>query len=95
MTTMLEALAARYKVQISLEEVEELQKNKTRATDLAPMGTEVPSRAQNRIRSGRASRRAYRNQQAAQAVGGVAGHWTRATLKPADYHMCKVVPNKS
>lgn len=90
MTTMLEALAARYKVQISPDEAAELQSNKTRSTDMAPMGTEVPSKRQNSARSGRAGRRQARNQQDLQAVGGVGGHWTRATLKPADYPMCKV-----
>jgi hypothetical protein len=90
MTTMLEALAAKYKVHISPDEAAELQANKTRSTDNAPMGTTVPSKRANRVRSGRASRRQWRSQQVAQAVGGVAGHWTRAAQKPADYPMCKV-----
>lgn len=90
MTTMLEALAARYKVHISPEEAEELQSNRSRSTALAPMGTSVPSKRQNKARSGRQSRNAARNRQALQAVGGVAGHWTRAALKPSDYAMCKV-----
>jgi hypothetical protein len=94
-TSMQEALAAHYKVHLSTETLAELQENRTRSTDTCPMGTEVPSRAQNRIRSGRASRRAARNRQDLQAVGGVAGHWTRAALKPADYDMCKIRTGKT
>lgn len=87
---MLEALADHYKVHLSPDDVAELQANKTRSTDMAPMGTEVPSRRQNKMRSGRAARKQAQGQKALQAVGGVAGHWTRAVLKPADYPMCKV-----
>jgi len=89
-TTMQEALAARYQVHLTADDLVEMQENRTRSTDMAPMGTEVPSKRANKIRSGRASRRAAQNRQDMEAVGGVAGHWTRAALKPADYPMCKV-----
>jgi hypothetical protein len=88
---MQEALASRYHVHLTTDDLVEMQENRTRSTDTAPMGTEVPSKRQNRIKSGRADRRAARNRQTAAAVGGVAGHWTRAALKPADYNMCKVL----
>jgi hypothetical protein len=94
---MLEALADRYpSAQLTLTNstLAELQANLTRATTMAPMGTTVPSRHQNRIHSGRSSRRRQQTQKALQAVGGVAGHWTKAVMKPADYEMCKVVRNK-
>jgi len=90
MTTMLEALAAKYKVYISPEEAQALQENRTRSTDMAPMGTTVPSKRQNKARSGRSYRKQARSQQTLRAVGGVGGHWTKAALKPADYTMCKV-----
>jgi hypothetical protein len=90
MPTMLEALAAKYKVHLSPDDFADLQANKTKATDTAPMGTEVPSKRQNAVRSGRASRKAARSRQALEAVGGVAGHWTKAAMKPAGYPMCKV-----
>jgi hypothetical protein len=90
MTSLLEALSDYYDVHFTSEEMVELQENRTRSTDTAPMGTEVPSRAQNRIQSGRASRRSAQNRRDLEKVGGVAGHWTRAALKPSDYHMCKV-----
>jgi hypothetical protein len=91
---MLEALAAKYKVDISPDEAAELQANRTRSTDTAPMGTEVPSKRQNKQRSGRSARKQANGRKDLEAVGGVSGPWTRAAMKPADYHMCKVVTGK-
>jgi len=94
MPTMLEALAAHYKVHISPDDAAELHANKTRATDNAPMETPVPSKRQNKVRSGRASRKSYQGRKVLEAVGGVSGHWTKAATKPADYPMCKIVTGK-
>lgn len=54
----------------------------------------IPTRAQNKIRSGRAGRKAARSRQTLQAVGGLSykGPWDaiKASTKPADYVMCKL-----
>jgi hypothetical protein len=93
-TTMLEALANKYPTaSLSNSELAEMQNNLTTATEKCPMGTEIPSRHANRQRSGRAARKAARSRQTLQAVGGVAGHWTKAantTKYPIGYEMCKV-----
>lgn len=54
MPTMVEALAAHYKVTLSaadVNEIHDLQANRLRSTDKCPMGTTIPSKHQNRLRS--------------------------------------------
>ena len=54
----------------------------------------IPTKSQNRIRSGRAGRRAARGRQTLAAVGGLSykGPWDaiKASTKPADYKLCRL-----
>lgn len=54
----------------------------------------IPSKRQNKSRSGKSSRRAARNRQLLQSVGGLSyrGPWDvlKASSKPADYTMCRI-----
>lgn len=66
--------------------------NQTNQTGTSGPG--IPSKRQNKIRSGRSARRAANNQATLAAVGGLSykGPWDaiKASAKPATYEMCRL-----
>lgn len=106
MTTMQEALADKY---LSAAEVPEFlaQTNDLmqRSFQNPKYGNEgqsikagaegaIPSKRQNKIRSGRSARKSANGRRALEAVGGLSyrGPWDalKASEKPADYNMCRL-----
>lgn len=106
MTTMQEALADKFLTPNSADAqayfsdlMQRTYANSKYGDEGLSLSSGIPSKRQNKIHSGRASRKAARSRQALQKVGGI---WNsqqpglsivKAIYAPADKPLCKVITN--